>query len=68
MKIRRCPKCGSTNVKLGEYQGIEVVICPMCGFDESRIYDEFPEMRTSQKAKAQFTPYKAGGGRRTSKK
>jgi len=65
---RRCPRCGSFNVKIVNYQGLPMLICLNCGYDESISYDEFPVTRSSQKAKGQFSPYKAGGGRRASKR
>ncbi|MBI2546477.1 hypothetical protein HYV81_04825 [Candidatus Woesearchaeota archaeon] len=65
--LRRCPRCGSLNVKIVNYQGIPILVCQACGYDESATYDEFPVTRSSQKAKGSFSPYKAGGGRRTRK-
>lgn len=63
-----CPKCGSKETKTESYMDINVLICQNCGYDESTIYELYPEQKTSQKAKGQFTPYKTGGGKRAVKK
>lgn len=60
-----CPKCKSDKVKLVLYRGIKCFLCKNCGFDERDVYEQYPESRSSQKAKARYTPYKAGGPRRT---
>lgn len=64
----KCPKCGSYNVKLLEYQGIKVKKCNNCGFDERSLYEVYPEEKKSQKEKGRYTKYKIGGSRRTKKK
>lgn len=66
--MAKCPKCGSRNVKAQTYMGIKVVKCGNCGFDESLLYDVYPEEKKSQKAKGKYSVYKAGGSRRTMKK
>ena len=48
--------------------GIETIKCNDCAFDESAIYDIFPEQKSNQKAKGNYTPYKAGGSGRTVKR
>ena len=63
-----CPRCNSTNTKQVEYMGIICTICSKCGYDERSLYEVYPSERTSQSAKGKFTPYKAGGGRRTQKR
>ena len=65
--MRKCPKCGSYNVMPYLYQSVEVIKCNECGFDESNIYEVFPEQKTSQKAKGKYTIYKTGGSLRTRK-
>ena len=60
-----CPKCKSPNVRIEEYQGIDCIVCNDCDYDESQQYEVYPEHKTSQKAKGKFTPYKAGGNKRT---
>jgi DNA-directed RNA polymerase subunit M/transcription elongation factor TFIIS len=62
---KNCPKCGSTQTKKEAYIEIDVLICKACGYDESSLYEIYPQQKTSQKAKGQFSPYKAGGGKRT---
>ena len=64
---KRCPRCGSLNVRIANYQGIPILICSQCGYDESTTYDQVPLMRSSQKAKGQFSPYKSGGSTRAKK-
>ena len=64
----KCPKCGSADIKLYNYLGIKAVKCSSCGFDESAVFEVFPEEKTSQKAKGSYAIYKAGGSRRTRKK
>ena len=63
-----CPKCSSSDIKTVKYLGIPVVKCNNCGFDESAVYEVFPEQKTSQKAKGKYTIYKKGGSQRTRKK
>ncbi|HLC50241.1 MAG TPA: hypothetical protein VJI97_02330 [Candidatus Nanoarchaeia archaeon] len=62
-----CPKCGSKKTKSVDYLGAKVLKCDECGFDESSLLDVFPEDKSSQKAKGQYSPYKTGGSRRTQK-
>ena len=64
---KKCPKCNSEKIKLVEYLGIKSVKCTNCGFDESKQYDVFPEEKISQKEKGRYSPYKAGGFKRTRK-
>lgn len=63
----KCPKCGSSKVKIYNYLSIKAIKCNSCGFDESSVYDVFPEQKTSQKAKGRYAPYKTGGKQRTRK-
>ena len=66
--MNKCPKCGSRNVNIYNYLGIDTIKCDNCGFDESSVYEVFPEQKTSQKAKGSYSVYKKGGSRRTAKK
>ena len=66
--MTQCPKCGSKDVKLLSYLGINVMKCSKCGFDERVVYDVYPEQKTSQKAKGNYSPYKTGGSQRARKK
>lgn len=68
MKMRKCPKCNSKDIKLLSYLGINVIKCSKCGFDERVVYDVYPEQKTSQKAKGKYSVYKTGGTRRAVKK
>jgi hypothetical protein len=64
--MKSCPKCKSENVKLVDHLTIKCLICLDCGFDERTTYDVYPSHRTNQKEKGNFSPYKAGGSKRTS--
>ena len=66
--MNKCPKCGSKNIKLYTYLGIKTIKCKKCGFDESSVYEVYPEQKASQKAKGNYAVYKTGGSRRTIKK
>ena len=66
--MRKCPKCGSKDIKFYNYLNIKAIKCDNCGFDESSVYDVYPEQKTSQKAKGRYTIYKTGGKQRTRKK
>lgn len=66
--MSKCPKCGSKDIKLISYLGIKAIKCKNCGFDESSVYEVYPEQKTSQKAKGRYTVYKKGGSQRTRKK
>ena len=63
----KCPKCNSSKIKIFQYLGVKCVVCDNCGYNESQQYQVYPEEKTSQKAKGRYTPYKAGGSRRTKK-
>ena len=66
MKIKnKCPKCKSSNIKLISYRDIKCIVCKDCSFDESKEYEVYPEEKVSQKEKGRYTPYKAGGFKRT---
>ena len=65
MKI--CPRCKSENIKEVDYMNVKCIICNDCGYDQRETYDVFPEDRETQREKRKFSPYKAGGGKRTLK-
>ena len=65
--MKQCPKCGSKNIKYINYLGLKTIKCINCGFDESKIYEVYPEQKASQKAKGSYSVYKTGGSRRTRK-
>lgn len=67
MKSKNCPKCESNNIKLIQYLGVNCIMCKNCGYDESKQYEVFPEDKVSQKEKGRYSPYKAGGFKRTRK-
>ncbi|MDP3766000.1 MAG: hypothetical protein Q8R04_05800 [Nanoarchaeota archaeon] len=66
--MKKCPKCGSENIKFKNYLGIKTIKCNDCGFDESKVYEVYPEEKKSQKAKGKYAVYKTGGSLRTRKK
>ncbi|MBW2975932.1 hypothetical protein KY347_00640 [Candidatus Woesearchaeota archaeon] len=61
MENKKCPECGSGNIKIIGYAGIKCILCGNCGYDESRQYEVYPEEKKPQKEKSRYTPYKAGG-------
>ena len=63
--MRRCPKCFSDDVEMVEYMGVSCLVCRACGFDETTLYEVYPGEKGGGKGKARYTPYKAGGHRRT---
>ncbi|HII65805.1 TPA: hypothetical protein HA372_04940 [Candidatus Woesearchaeota archaeon] len=67
MQKGRCPRCFSDDVELVDYMGVKCIVCRACGFDETQLYEVYPEERGSQREKGKFTPYKAGGGGRARK-
>ena len=62
--MRKCPKCGYKDIKFYKYLNLDAIKCDNCGFDESAIYEVYPEQKTSQKAKGKYAVYKTGGSRR----
>ena len=66
--MNKCPKCSSIKIKFYKYLGIKTIKCNNCGFDESSMYEVYPEQKASQKAKGQYSVYKKGGSQRTIKK
>lgn len=60
----KCEKCKSSKVRPYKYENADCYECNNCGYDSCEDV-EFPEERTSQKAKGQFSPYKTGGSKRT---
>lgn len=62
-----CPKCKSDKIKIIDYLGVKCIVCSNCGYDETKIYGQTPEQRSSQKAKGTYSVYKAGGKSRTKK-
>lgn len=67
MKKNKCPKCGSKDIKTIDYVGLKCVVCNKCGYDETSLYEVYPEQKKSKKEKASYSPYKTGGPRRARK-
>ena len=63
----KCPKCDSNHIDYVDEQGIKVLICLDCGYDESEEYEITAEEKSNQKAKGSYTRYKTGGGKRSGK-
>ncbi|MFH0977700.1 MAG: hypothetical protein V1837_00215 [Candidatus Woesearchaeota archaeon] len=61
----KCPQCLGDNTKFVQYMGINCLVCNDCGYSEIENLEVYPEDRGSQKAKARYSSYKAGGPRRT---
>ena len=64
----KCPRCGSRDIRLKGYLGIEIIKCNNCGFDEGSLYDAVAQEKASQKAKGSYSPYKTGGKQRSIKR
>jgi predicted nucleic-acid-binding Zn-ribbon protein len=63
---QRCPKCGSSEVRL--YEGdLPFIMCLKCGYDELDSEPMPSDLRTNQKEKGRFSPYKSGGRGRSRK-
>ncbi len=65
--MKKCPKCGSENVKIVDYMEAKCLVCDDCGYDETEELAIVPEQRETQREKTRFTPYRTGGGKRTRK-
>ncbi|NQU79536.1 hypothetical protein HQ545_07240 [Candidatus Woesearchaeota archaeon] len=61
-----CSRCKAV-AKIVDYRGTKCIVCEKCGLDERNIYEQYPENKSSQKAKARYSPYKMGGSTRTKK-
>ena len=57
---KKCPKCGSENIKIVDYSGAKVVVCKKCGYDERDELDITPSARETQREKRRYSPYRAG--------
>jgi len=54
-----CPKCNSSDIDFVKYLENYYLICDSCGYDESAKFDADVQQKTSQKAKAEYSPYKS---------
>jgi len=64
---KTCPKCSSSKIKIVDYIGAKCIVCNKCGYDESSIYEVYPEQKKSKKEKMSYSPYKTGGPKRARK-
>ena len=65
--MKKCPKCSSTDVEVIDAE-MGFIKCKKCGFNElEEDLSSFEERRT-QREKARYNPYKAGGRERGRKK
>lgn len=60
-----CKKCKSENIEEVKYRGTTCIVCKDCGFDERDELEVFDEGKSNQKEKGRYSPYKAGGGKRS---
>lgn len=65
--VQRCPRCNSDKVRFEKFIGIKCLVCSNCGYDERKELSTASGDRSRQKGKSSFTPYRAGGGKRTRK-
>ncbi len=65
---QRCPRCLSEKIKEVVYLNSTFIVCNSCKYDERESCDVYPEERTSQKAKKEFSPYQTGGAKRSIKR
>ena len=63
---KRCPICGSVDIKIINNEGMEYIKCNKCKFNEMEEYDVYPEERSGKSSGG--SPYKKGGALRTQKK
>jgi len=63
--MNKCPVCGSKKIRPYKYNDVTCFECDNCSYDSCEEFEEVPEEKTSQKAKGRYTPYKAGGSKRT---
>ena len=67
MKNKKCPRCGSSKIKIIDYIGVKCIVCKNCGYDETSFYEVYPEQKKSKKEKAGYSTYKTGGPKRAGK-
>jgi transcription initiation factor TFIIIB Brf1 subunit/transcription initiation factor TFIIB len=65
--MKKCPKCGSENIKLVDYAGAKVIVCKKCGYDETEELAITPSQRETQREKRKYSPYRTGGKSRIRK-
>ena len=42
----KCPKCGSLEVGVENYLGVDCILCKDCGYDECKELEVYPEEKT----------------------
>ena len=62
--MARCPKCGSSEVRMISDEDIEFIRCLKCGFNELE-ESIISDTRSGQREKRKYNPYKVGGKRRS---
>lgn len=65
MSQKKCPICGSSDIKIIEDDDMRYIKCNKCKFNESEGYDVYPEERSSKSSGG--SPYKRGGSLRSQK-
>ncbi len=66
MMQKKCPVCGSLEIKIIDQEGTAYIQCLKCKFNEMDEYDIYPEERTAKSSGG--SPYKRGGSLRTQKR
>jgi len=61
----KCPQCGSPKMRSYKHGDVNCFECMSCDYDSCEEIEDYPEERSSQKAKGSYSPYKAGGSKRT---
>jgi hypothetical protein len=62
-----CPNCDSDNIEIVRYMDEKCLICNDCGYDEREHYDVMPD-ESQRPLKDRWSPYKAGGPRRSQRR
>jgi predicted nucleic-acid-binding Zn-ribbon protein len=66
MKDKKCPRCGSKNIKEEGDEMFSFLVCLNCGFDESMEYESDTGDRKGKSSGG--SPYKRGGSLRIQKR
>ena len=63
--MRKCPKCGSEDIKIIDYMGAKVIVCNKCKYDETDELAITPGQRETQREKRKYSHYRSGGRKGT---
>ena len=59
-----CPQCHSPKTKVIEDNTLKFIQCLRCGYDELDEEETLPHLRSTQREKTKFNPYKSGRKRK----